>query len=76
MKLLYRVLRFLAVIILCVAVVLPAITYVGLSLTPVQRRIADRCEVELSRLLGSEVTIGGLGIIPFNRVVLRDVAES
>lgn len=74
MKLLYRVLRFLAVIILCVAVVLPAITYVGLSLTPVQRRIADRCEVELSRLLGIEVTIGGLGIIPFNRVVLRDVA--
>ncbi len=74
MKLLYRVLRFFAVIVLCLLVVVPAVTYVALSLTSVQRDIALRCEKELSGLLDCRVTIGSLGIVPFNRVVLRNVA--
>jgi len=55
------------------AVVVPAVTYVALSLTPVQNRIARECERRLSELLDCKVTVGSLGIIPFNRVVLRNV---
>ncbi len=73
MKLLYRVLRFFVVIAICLAVVVPAVTYVALSVTPVQQRIARQCERSLSELLHCRVSIGGLGIVPFNRVVLRDV---
>ena len=73
MKLLYRVLRFVAVIAICLAVVVPAVTYVALSVTPVQNRIARECERRLSELLDCRVSVGGLGIVPFNRVVLRDV---
>lgn len=54
--------------------VVPALTYVALSLTGVQRRVADRMETELSRLLGCEVKVGSLGIVPFNRVSLRNVS--
>ena len=53
--------------------VLPAVLYVALSLSGVQRRIADSLEKELSTLLDSRVSIGSLGIIPFNRVILRNV---
>ena len=44
--------------------VLPAVLYVALSLSGVQRRIADSLEKELSTLLDSRVSIGSLGIIP------------
>lgn len=54
--------------------VVPAVVYVALSLGGVQRRVADTLETELSQLLDARVTIGDLGIMPFNRVILRDVA--
>ena len=73
MKTPYRVVRFIAVIVLCVAVLVPAVAYVALSVTPVQRRIAREAEVRLSRLLDADVRIGSVGIAPFNRVVLRNV---
>ena len=37
---LYRIVRLIAVALLALAVVVPAVTYVALSVTPVQRRIA------------------------------------
>ena len=74
MKHLYHILRFLAVTIIILAVLLPAILYVGLSLDAVQSRISGVAEKELSTLLGSKVTIGKVNIAPFNRVALRDVA--
>ena len=55
MKTPYRVVRFIAVIVLCVAVLVPAVAYVALSVTPVQRRIAREAEVRLSRLLDADV---------------------
>lgn len=58
---------------LILGAVVPAVLYVALSLTGVQRRVADRLEKELSSLLDAKVTIGELGIMPFNRVILRDV---
>lgn len=63
----------MAVLLLCIAVVVPAIIYVALSVSSVQRHIADRAERELSQLLDCKVSIGSLGIVPFNRVLLRDV---
>ncbi|MDE6628281.1 MAG: hypothetical protein K2K36_02800, partial [Muribaculaceae bacterium] len=59
---------------LLLLVVVPALAYVALSLTGVQRRVADQVEVELSRLLGCQVSVGSLGIVPFNRVSLRNVS--
>jgi len=74
LKHLYHILRFLAVTVIILTVLLPAILYVGLSLDSVQSRISAVAEKELSSLLGSEVTIGKVNIAPFNRVTLRDVA--
>lgn len=74
MKTLYRIIRSIAVAALLLLVVVPALTYVALSLTGVQRRVADRVESELSQLLGCEVKVGSLGIVPFNRVSLRHVS--
>ncbi len=73
MKLIYRILRTILVTALILAAVIPAVLYVALSLTGVQRRVADRLETELSALLDARVTIGDLGVMPFNRVILRDV---
>ena len=73
MKLIYRLLRTIVVTVLILAAVVPAVLYVALSLTGVQRRIADTLERELSALLDARVTIGDLGVMPFNRVILRDV---
>lgn len=70
---LYRIVRLIAVALLALAVVVPAVTYVALSVTPVQRRIARIAERELSKALNAKVEIGSLGIVPFNRAVLREV---
>lgn len=74
MKLTYRLLRTLLVTAIILLAVIPAVLYVALSMTGVQQRIASRLETELSELLGAKVTIGDLGILPFNRVVLRNIA--
>ena len=73
MKTVYRILRVILVSALCLAVVVPGVAFVALSLSGVQRQIADVCENELSKLLDSRVTVGNLGIVPFNRVILRNV---
>lgn len=69
----YRLLRVLLVTVIMLVAVVPAALYVALSLDGVQRRIADEAERQLSELLDARVTIGRLGIMPFNRVILRDV---
>lgn len=74
MKLFYRLLRVFFVSVIVLFAVIPAALYVVLSLSGVQRVIADRAEQELSQLLDAKVEIGSLGIIPFNRVILRDVS--
>lgn len=74
MKLFYRLLRMILVTAIILIAVVPAVLYVAMSLSGVQRRVADTLETELSQLLDARVTIGDLGIMPFNRVILRDVA--
>lgn len=74
MKWVYRLLRMIFVTAIILVAVVPAVLYVALSLSGVQRQIADSVEEELSELLDAKVTIGDLGIIPFNRVILRNVS--
>lgn len=74
MQLTYRIARFVFVTVIAFLVLFTVVTYVALSLTGVQNRVASHTEKALSELLGAQVEIGGLGIVPFNRVVLRDVA--
>lgn len=56
-----------------VAVIMPLLLYIGLELSSVQRHASCMAEKELSRLLGVDVSIGSVSIVPFNRVFLRDV---
>lgn len=74
MKSSYRLFRTILVTALILIAVLPSVLYVALSLSGVQRRVADQLEIELSRLLDARVTIGDFGVMPFNRVILRDVS--
>lgn len=54
-------------------IAIPATLYIALSLPPVQRFVSSTAERELSALLAAKVEIGSLSIMPFERVLLRDV---
>ncbi|MDE6448867.1 MAG: hypothetical protein K2L41_02155, partial [Muribaculaceae bacterium] len=69
----YKILRAVIVTVIGVAVTLPAVLYVGLSLPSVQRKVAGVACRELSVALGGDVEIGSLTIAPFNRAMMRDV---
>ncbi|MCM1450037.1 MAG: translocation/assembly module TamB [Clostridiales bacterium] len=73
MKLLYKILRAFIVILIALAITIPIVMYVGLSLPPVQRSVASVARERLSQFLGANVDIGSLYIAPFNRAMLRDV---
>ncbi len=73
MKSVYRILRSLLVFAICATVASPIVIFVALSLPAVQSRLARQCEKELSSLLDCRVTVGDMGIVPFNRAVLRNV---
>lgn len=70
---LYKILRALFVTVLAVAIVGPMILYLVLSIGSVQRSLGDIAEAELSRLLGTGVTIGTVEYAPFNKLTLKDV---
>lgn len=74
MKLTYRILRALIIALLSLVALVPAGTYIALSLPAVHRIIARNLEQQLSSLLDARVVIGSLDITPFNRVNLRRVA--
>jgi len=71
---LYNILRALAVSVLAVAVIVPVMLYIVLSIGAVQRELCKVGEKELSGLLGADVTIGELSVSPFNKVLLKDVS--
>ena len=74
MKWFYRIFRSTCVTLIVLAVVVPLLVYVLLTLPPVQRAMCSRAERELSVLLDTDVKIKSLSIAPFNRLTLRDVA--
>lgn len=73
MKTFYRILRFSLVSILVLPLVVPFLLYIALSLPVVQDFISKKVSIELSELLGTELTIDKIDIAPFNRVVLKGV---
>lgn len=58
---------------LLLAVLLPAATYVLLSLASFQNKLRDIASGELSQLLGAEVVIGRLSLHPFSRLSVHDL---
>lgn len=67
-------LRLAIVTALVTVVALFAVLYVALSVPAVQNKIKKVGEEELSKLLTTDVTIGEVSIMPFNEVILKDVA--
>lgn len=74
MKWVYKILRTFLVSTLIVGVALPCVLFIALSLPPVKEHIRQRAETELTTLLGSEVSIGYLDVVPFNQVRLSNVS--
>ncbi len=73
MKLSYKILRALFVLILAAIILIPAILYVVLTLPPVQDKVRDIASEQLTTLLDSKVEIGSVIFVPFNKVTLRNV---
>ena len=73
MKLAWKIFRAVAVVLLVLAVALPASLYVLLSTPPVQNEVRDTASRELSRLLGAQVDIDEVSIHPFNRLSIKGI---
>lgn len=74
MEKLWKVVRALVSAILLIAVGVPAVLYVLLSLDGVQNQARTIASRELSHILGAEMTIGSLSYRPFNRLMLSDLS--
>lgn len=73
MRRFYKIFRAIAVTLLSIAIVLPLVVYILLSLSGVQEKIKDRAEIELSQLLDAPVRIGSLSIQLPSRLVIDDI---
>lgn len=73
MRLAYKIFRVLIVSALVLAVMIPMLIYITVSLPPVQNKMRVITEKELSTLLGTKVSIGSLNITPVNNVSLSNV---
>jgi len=73
-KWIYKAVRLLVIVAILSAVVGSALLYIGVSLPSTQSWLRKVGEKELSTLLGAQVKIGEVSLMPFNRVALSDVA--
>lgn len=69
----YKIIRTVIVTMLSLVIAIPLLLYIGLSLPIVQAKICAVAEIELTKVLGTDVEIGSLSIKPFNQVILKDV---
>ena len=69
----YRVLRSILVSVILTMAGIYIILYLILSIPAVQSRVRSVGEVELGKLIGTDLSIGELQFSPFNQVVLYDV---
>lgn len=76
MKTFYKILRTILVILLVLPLAVPALLYILLSIPSIQSYFGRRAERDLTTLLGTEVSIGGVEYSPFTRIVLTDVTVS
>lgn len=73
MKLAWKIISAVAVVVLLLAVLLPVSLYVLLSTEPVQNEIRHRATGSLSDLLGAAVEFDDLAIHPFNRLSISGI---
>lgn len=73
MKRFYKVFRAVLISVVAVAIFLPAALYLVLSTDWAQEKMRQVAVEELSKTLGTEVNIGKVKLVPFNRLDLSDV---
>lgn len=73
MSKLYRIIRAIVLSIVGLVVIGPAILYVVLQADWAQEKVRAIAETELSKALGTEVTVGHVNLVPFNRVNIDNV---
>lgn len=69
----YKIIRFIAIMLLAAAVLVPASLYVALSMPAVQQKLTAVAEKQLSQLLNADVEIEHIDIAPFNRLTAKGV---
>ncbi|MCH5246965.1 MAG: translocation/assembly module TamB [Muribaculaceae bacterium] len=72
----YRWFRAVIVAVILVAVGIPAILFIYLSIPSVQKKIREGTENELSKILDSDIRIRDIAISPFNRLTLFGVSAT
>ena len=73
MKVFYKIIRSLLISLLVLIIVLPMALYIAVSLPSMQRHLCSISERELSKLLGTEVSIESVSISPFNQFIVNNV---
>lgn len=73
MKRTYKIIRAILVVLLVLILLIPAALYVVMATPPFQEKVREIGQEELTKLLGSDVTIGSVTFTPYNKVALRDV---
>ena len=70
----YKVLRSILFTLILTAVGIAVLLYILLSIPPIHDKIRDIAQEELTAFFGQKVEIEHLQIVPFNEVILEDVA--
>lgn len=70
----YKIFRSILLSLILVAVGLIVLLYVLLSIPPIQTKIKQTAESELTKFFGNKVEIRELDILPFNEIILHDVS--
>ncbi len=74
MSRLYKIFRALIMIVVVLSIFIPTALYVVLSTDWAQEQIRQIAERELTGVLGTDVSIGGVRLTPFSRLELKDVS--
>ena len=73
MKVLYKIICTLLIVLLVLLLVTPMALYVIVSLPSVQQHLCQVGETELTKLLGTNVEIESVSITPFNQLSVNNV---
>ena len=74
MKISYKIIRAILVVLLVLILATPMALYVIISLPSVQRQLCKTGEEELTKLLGTDVDIESISITPFNQLSINNVS--
>lgn len=70
----YRIIRAVVVAAILLGVVVPIGLYMAMSAPWAQERLRHAAEVELTRLLGTDVSVGAVHFEPFNTISVKNVS--